>query len=141
MGLALPVRFLDRVPYGDDPLGSAAGPPWADGMEDADRDLVMGCELTAADLDEDSATRDRTGDLERGTEGAASLLVAAEAEGLSRVSAWLLPWPFGLSVSSAMLCLFFTDRPCNGAFAKTQDLLKKVPDGGDDGVYYIDWSF
>lgn len=140
MGLALPVRFLDRVPYGDDPLGSAAGPPCADGMEHADRDLIMGCELTAAGLDEDSVTRERTGDLERGTVVAASMLVVAEAGGLSRVSAWLLPRPFGLSVSSAMLCLFFTDRLCNGVFAKTQDLPKKVPNGGDDGVYYIDWS-
>lgn len=101
----------------------------------------MGCELTAAGLDEDSTARDRAGDLERGTGGAASLLVVAEAGGLSRVSAWFLPWPFGLSVSSAMLCLSFTDRPCNSVFVKTQDLPKKVPNGGDDGVYYIDWGF
>lgn len=101
----------------------------------------MGCELTAAGLDKDSTTRDRAGDLERGTVGAASLLVVAEAGGLSRVSAWLLPWPFGLSVSSAMLCLSFTDRPCNSVSVKTQDLPKKVPNGGDGGVYYIDWGF
>lgn len=98
----------------------------------------MACELTAAGLVEDSTTRDRGGDLER---GAASFLVVAEAGGLSRVSAWLLPWAFGLSVSSAMLCLSFTDRPCNSVLVKTQDLPKKVPNGGDGGVYYIDWGF
>lgn len=135
------MRFLDRVPYGDEPLVSAADPPWADATADADRDLLMGCELTAAGLEEDSTARDQAGDLELGTVGAASLLGVAEAGGLSRVSAWLDPWPLGLSVSSAMLYLSFTDRSCNRVFVKTQDLPKKVPNGGDGGVYYIDWGF